>query len=138
MVWGVENDGAVRAMVGGRDYGVSQFNRATRALRQPGSSFKPYVYATAMESGFDPQSVVPDAPITWRGWSPRNYGRSYRGRVNLTTALVKSINTVPVRLARDHLGTEPIAQMARDMGVESVVRVDKIMPLGIFEVIVFD
>ena len=134
----IENGGAVRAMVGGRDYGESQFNRATRALRQPGSSFKVYVYTTAMENGFTPETGIRDAPITWRGWSPRNYTRGYAGRIDLTRALVKSINTIPVRLARDHLGTEKIAEMARRLGVESPVRTDKTMPLGTSEVTVMD
>ena len=75
----METGGAVRAIVGGRDYGASQFNRATKALRQTGSSFKPYVYATAMEHGFTPDSVISDGPISWGGWSPKNYGRSYSG-----------------------------------------------------------
>ena len=133
----MENGGGVRAMVGGRDYGESQFNRATRALRQPGSSFKVYVYSTAMENGYTPQSTISDAPITWRGWSPRNYGRSYAGRVNLTTALAKSINTVPVRLSRE-LGTENVAAMAKAMGVETPIRTDKTMALGTSEVTVLD
>src|SRR5690606_3646300 len=64
-----ETNGAIRALVGGRDYARSQFNRATRALRQTGSSFKPYVYTAAMEEGFTPESIVPDAPINWAGWS---------------------------------------------------------------------
>ena len=134
----LENGGAVRAMVGGRDYGESQFNRATHALRQPGSSFKVYVYSTAMENGFTPETKIRDAPITWRGWSPRNYGRGYSGRIDITRALVKSVNTIPVRLARDHLGTPPIAEMAKKMGVESPIRVDKTMPLGTSEVTVLD
>ncbi|SIR16192.1 penicillin-binding protein 1A [Rhizobium sp. RU20A] len=134
----VENGGAVRAMVGGRDYGESQFNRATKALRQPGSSFKVYTYAAAMEKGFTPESVVTDAPITWRGWSPQNYGRSYSGRVTLLTALAKSINTIPVRLAKDELGTEIIAETAKRMGVETPIRTDKTMPLGTSEVTVLD
>ncbi|MAZ82692.1 MAG: penicillin-binding protein [Hoeflea sp.] len=133
----MENGGAVRAMVGGRDYGESQFNRATRALRQPGSSFKVYVYSTAMENGYTPQSTISDAPITWRGWSPRNYGRSYRGRVDLMTALAKSINTVPVRLSRE-LGTEAVAAKAKAMGVETPIRTDKTMALGTSEVTVLD
>ncbi|MBW3098651.1 PBP1A family penicillin-binding protein [Pseudohoeflea sp. DP4N28-3] len=133
----IESGGAVRAMVGGRDYGESQFNRATRALRQPGSSFKVYVYATAMEDGYTPQSTITDAAITWNGWSPRNYGRSYRGRVDLTTALAKSINTVPVRLSRE-LGTDVVAETARAMGVQSPVRTDKTMALGTSEVTVLD
>ncbi len=134
----IENGGAVRAMVGGRDYGESQFNRATRALRQPGSSFKVYVYATAMENGFTPETTIRDAPITWKGWSPRNYGRGYSGRVTLTRALVKSVNTIPVRLARDHLGTKAIADTAKRMGVETPLRIDKTMPLGTSEVTVLD
>ena len=117
----MEAGGAVRAIVGGRDYGASQFNRATKALRQTGSSFKPYVYATAMEHGFTPDSVISDGPITWGKWSPKNYGRSYAGGVDLTTALVKSINTVPVRLAKDYLDIPPIKAMAEAMGVESIV-----------------
>jgi len=134
----IENNGAVRAVVGGLDYGTSQFNRATKALRQTGSSFKPYVYATAMENGFTPESVISDGPISWGKWSPKNYTRGYSGRMTLTTALVKSINTVPVRLAKDHLGIEPIRQMAAHMGVESVLSEHKTMVLGISGMTVMD
>ncbi|WP_425336259.1 transglycosylase domain-containing protein [Sinorhizobium garamanticum] len=134
----VENGGAVRAMVGGRDYGESQFNRATRALRQPGSSFKVYTYAAAMEKGMTPETVVVDAPITWRGWSPQNYARKYAGRITLMNALARSINTIPVRLAKDKLGTEIIAATAKRMGVETPIRTDKTMPLGTSEVTVLD
>ena len=126
----MENNGAVRAIVGGRDYGESQFNRATRAERQTGSSFKPYVYATAMENGFTPESVISDAPITWGRWSPKNYTRGFSGRMTLTTALVKSINTVPVRLAKEHLSIPPIKKLVEDMGIESPVFSDKTMVLG--------
>ncbi|MEI3849907.1 MULTISPECIES: transglycosylase domain-containing protein [Ensifer] len=134
----LENGGALRAMVGGRDYGESQFNRATRALRQPGSSFKVYTYAAAMEKGMTPETVVVDAPITWRGWSPQNYGRSYAGRITILTAIAKSINTIPVRLAKDKLGTDLIAQTAKNMGIETPLRTDKTMPLGTSEVTVLD
>jgi penicillin-binding protein 1A len=134
----IENGGAVRAMVGGRDYGESQFNRATKALRQPGSSFKVYTYALAMESGLTPQSTIVDAPITWNGWSPQNYGRSYAGRVTLETALKKSINTVPVRLAKEKLGIDGIVKMAKDMGVETPIRANKTIPIGTSEVTVLD
>ena len=79
----MDTDGSVRAMVGGRDYGASQFNRATDAMRQPGSSFKPYVYATALEHGLKPNSIVVDAPICLGNWCPHNYGRSYRGAMTL-------------------------------------------------------
>ena len=134
----MENNGAVRAIVGGRDYGTSQFNRATRAQRQVGSSFKPYVYAAAMEHGFTPESVISDAPITWNGWSPKNYTRGFSGRMTLATALIKSINTVPVRLAKEHLTTKPIKVLAEAMGVESPVLSHKTMVLGTSELTVMD
>ncbi|MEW9837833.1 transglycosylase domain-containing protein [Mesorhizobium marinum] len=134
----MEAGGAVRAIVGGRDYGASQFNRATKALRQTGSSFKPYVYATAMENGFTPDSIVSDGPISWGNWSPKNYARSYGGGMDLTTALVKSINTVPVRLAKDHLTIPPIKAMAEAMGVESAVSPHKTMVLGTSGMTVMD
>ncbi len=133
----MEPDGAVRAMVGGRDYGQSQFNRATGALRQPGSSFKPYVYATAMMNGFNPQSVVRDAPICIGNWCPRNYSGRYRGAVTLTTALVKSINTIPVRLAQA-IGREKIVEVAHAMGLTSELRITRSLPLGASEVTVLD
>ncbi len=134
----MDTDGGVRALVGGRDYGQSQFNRATHALRQPGSSFKPYVYAVAMEAGFTPDSIISDAPISWGNWSPQNYGRSYAGRVTLTTALVRSYNTVPVRLAHDHLGIDPIEELVSAMGVESELNGHKTMVLGTSGMTVMD
>ena len=134
----LDNNGAVRGMVGGRDYGTSQFNRATKALRQTGSSFKTYVYTTAMEAGLTPESVVSDGPINWGGWSPKNYGRSYSGRVTLDEALARSINTVPVRLARDFLSTKMIAETAYKMGVESQISLHKTMALGISGMTVLD
>ena len=130
-------DGSVRAMVGGRDYGASQFNRATKALRQAGSSFKPYIYATAMENGYTPESVVSDGPISWGNWSPQNYARSYSGKVTLTSALARSINSVPVRLAKE-LTTTKIAALARAMGVESEISLHKTMSLGTSGMTVLD
>jgi penicillin-binding protein 1A len=134
----LENNGAVRAVVGGRDYGASQFNRATKALRQTGSSFKTYVYTAAMEAGLRPNSVVSDGPINWGGWQPKNYGRSYSGRVTLSDAFMRSINTVPVRLAKDFLTTQPIADIAHAMGVESNVILHKTMVLGTSGMTVMD
>ncbi|MCX8569613.1 MULTISPECIES: PBP1A family penicillin-binding protein [Hyphomicrobiales] len=134
----IETNGAVRALVGGRDYGASQFNRATKAQRQTGSSFKPYVYSTAMEHGFTPESVISDAPISWGNWSPKNYTRGYSGRMTLATALIKSINTVPVRLAKEHLTIAPIKAMAEAMGVESPVSSHKTMVLGTSGLTVMD
>ena len=92
-------DGAVRAMVGGRDYGESQFNRATDAMRQPGSSFKPYVYATALMNGFKPTSIVVDSPVCIGNWCPKNYGGGHAGAMTLTQALVRSVNIIPVKLS---------------------------------------
>lgn len=135
----LENNGAVRALVGGRDYGKSQFNRATNALRQPGSSFKPYVYAAALETGLTPDSRVVDAPVTWRGWSPQNYSRGFRGRTTMADALARSINTVPVFLARDTLkGTERIVELAGEMGVESEISRHHTMVLGTSGMTVMD
>ncbi len=130
-------DGAVRVMVGGRDYGESQFNRATSALRQPGSSFKPYVYMAALMNGYNERSIVADAPITIAGWSPQNYGRSYRGNVTLTTALQYSINTVAVRVAHA-IGREKVVEAAEAMGVRTPIYNSKSMPLGASEVTVLD
>ncbi|WP_452303822.1 transglycosylase domain-containing protein [Microbaculum marinum] len=130
-------DGAVRAMVGGRDYGESQFNRATSALRQPGSSFKPYVYMTALANGYSPQSIVADAPITIGGWSPQNYGRRFRGNITLTTALQYSVNTVAVRLAQA-VGRDKIVETAKNMGVNTPLVISKSLPLGASEVTVMD
>ncbi len=130
-------DGAVRAMVGGRDYGESQFNRATDALRQPGSSFKPFVYATAMMNGFTPKSIVQDAPICIGNWCPHNYGGGYSGPVTLTTGLVKSINVIPVRLAQA-IGRDKIADTAHRMGITSELRITRSLPLGASEVKVLD
>ena len=92
-------DGGIRAMVGGRDYGASQFNRAVDAYRQPGSSFKPYVYTTALLNGFKPTSIVVDGPVCIGNWCPQNYGHSYSGPVTLTQAITRSINVVPVKLS---------------------------------------
>jgi penicillin-binding protein 1A len=133
----IENDGAVRAMIGGRDYGESQFNRATSALRQPGSSFKAYVYAAAMMNGFTPETVVRDAPICIGNWCPRNYSGGYSGAVTLTTALVKSINTVPVRLAQQ-IGRDKIVDTAHAMGLNTDLGITRSLPLGASEVTVID
>lgn len=134
----LETNGAVRAIVGGRDYGESQFNRATRALRQVGSSFKPYVYAAAMEAGMKPDDVVSDGPVYWGTWAPKNYGRGFSGRVTLANALARSINTVPVRLAKDRLGIPVISKLTHDLGVESKLNEHKTMVLGTSEVTVMD
>jgi penicillin-binding protein 1A len=134
----VEPDGTLRAMVGGRDYGASTFNRAVNAMRQPGSSFKPYVYATALETGkYTPDTVVVDAPVSIGNWSPQNYGRSYKGRLSLRNALRQSLNTVAVRLSIA-TGRQPIADLAHRMGVMSPIRVTRSLALGSSELTVLD
>ncbi len=133
----IENGGAVRAIVGGKDYGESQYNRATRARRQPGSTFKPYVYTYAVQKGYKPNSVVNGGPVVIRGWSPQNYNGARFGRVNLTRALVKSINTVPVRIASE-LGRGPIVELANRMGVDSPLTAEPAMPLGTNEMTVIE
>jgi penicillin-binding protein 1A len=133
----IEPLGAVRAMVGGRDYGASQFNRAADAERQPGSSFKVYVYTTAMMNGYTPSSIVVDGPITIGNWSPQNYSHSYAGPTTLMNALTRSYNTVPVRLGRA-LGLDKVIQTAVAMGVRTPLRMNRALALGTSEVTLLD
>ncbi|WP_336294062.1 transglycosylase domain-containing protein [Bartonella sp. CB169] len=128
----LDNNGAVRAIVGGLNYSKSQFNRATQGGRQPGSSFKPYVYATAIEHGLSPSSIVLDAPINWGGWSPRNNSGHYLGKVDLATALAFSINTVPVYITYKYLNrdTQPIIDLIKNMGIPAHILSHKTMVLG--------
>ena len=130
-------DGAVVAMVGGSSYGESQFNRAVNALRQPGSSFKPFVYMTAFMNDYTPESIVSDRPVHIGNWSPKNYGRSYRGPVTLKTALTKSINTIPVILSID-FGREKIIETAYRMGLTHELENSVSLPIGSSEVSVID
>ncbi len=126
-------DGAVRAMIGGRDYGDSQFNRATTALRQPGSAFKPFVYLAAVEAGFQPTDVVEDAPISIDGWSPGNFDSTFRGRITIGEALSRSINTPTVRLAQK-VGIDRVIATAQRLGIVSELRRDLSTALGASEV----
>lgn len=137
----MEPDGAVRALVGGRDYGASQFNRATDSLRQPGSSFKPYVYATALAAGIiTPTSTVVDSPVCIGNWCPANYGRSFSGSMSATTALVKSINSIPVKLSillgkgNARIGRARIIEVSKAMGLEHELRDSTSLPIGSAEV----
>ena len=138
-------DGGVRAMVGGRDYGASQFNRAVDAMRQPGSSFKPYVYATALMNGFTPKSIVVDGPVCIGNWCPQNYGRSYSGSVTLTQAITRSINVVPVKLSiamggkgGPRAGRAKIVETARKMGITAPLVDTPSLPIGSTEVSVVE
>lgn len=134
----MEPNGAVRAMVGGRDYGESQFNRATDALRQPGSSFKPFVYTAALMTGkYKPSTIVVDGPICIGNWCPQNYGRSYAGSITLINALTRSLNTVAVKLA-ENIGRGRIVDLAHSMGLKTELKVTRALPLGAAEVTVVD
>jgi penicillin-binding protein 1A len=140
----METDGAVRAMVGGRDYGESQFNRAVDALRQPGSSFKPYVYATALMHGFKPTSVVVDSPVCIGNWCPHNYSGGFSGAVTLTQAITRSINVIPVKLSialgngNPKIGRAMIKETARAAGLRTPLPDTPSMPIGADEVTVLD
>ncbi len=126
-------DGAVRAMIGGRNYGESQFNRAVAAKRQPGSAFKPFVYLTALEHGLTPDTVRQDAPIKVKGWQPENYGHEYYGAVTLSKALALSLNTVSVRLTLEFTPMAVIRTAYR-LGIASKLEPNASIALGTSEV----
>ena len=125
--------GQIKALVGGRNYADSQFNRAVAARRQPGSSFKPFVYLTALEHGLTPNTVREDGPINVKGWQPENSSREYLGPVSLTRALSLSLNTVAVRLGLE-MGPKAIISTARRLGIVSEMRADASIALGTSEV----
>jgi penicillin-binding protein 1A len=133
--------GDVRAMVGGLDYGRSQFNRAVQARRQPGSAFKPFVYAAAFDRGFTPATIMDDYPISYSipqdgrmvEWSPVNYDRQFRGPVTLRRALEESINVPTVRLL-EAVGVDPVILLAHQMGIASELRREYALALGVSEV----
>jgi len=129
----LDSKGGIAAMVGGKSYAESQFNRALRARRQPGSAFKPFIYLTALESGLTPESVVKDAPIVHKGWTPRNFDGRYSGFVTLREALARSLNTAAVRLALT-VGVAKAAQTAHRLGITSELRPDATLALGTSEV----
>jgi penicillin-binding protein 1A len=125
--------GGIRALVGGRSYAESQFNRAAKARRQPGSAFKPFVYLAALKAGYTPDSVVQDLPVAVSGWAPRNFSGDYEGTMTLTTALSRSVNSVAVRLALQ-AGPARVADEARRLGIASPLGADASLALGTSEV----
>ncbi|MDK9697801.1 MAG: PBP1A family penicillin-binding protein [Siculibacillus sp.] len=133
----LEPFGAVRAMVGGRDYSSSQFNRATDAARQPGSSFKPYVYMAALLAGKTANSTITDQPYCIGNWCPKNYGGGYYGRVSLSEAIARSLNSVPVQLAAQ-VGRDRVAAVARQFGVDLPAKPDWPFVIGAVEVHMVD
>ncbi|WP_375382057.1 transglycosylase domain-containing protein [uncultured Sphingomonas sp.] len=133
----LDRDGAVRAMVGGTDYVSSIYNRATQAVRQPGSSFKLFVYLAALEAGKKPEDTEVDAPVTIAGWSPRNDSRHNSGTVTLRTAFAYSLNTVAAKLGQA-VGFQTVADMARRFGITTPVNTHPSMVLGTSEVRLID
>ncbi len=135
--------GQIKAMVGGNDFWETQFNRATMALRQPGSAFKPFVYATALEKGMSTEDTVLDEPISFPGskpgavWSPKNYDGKYHGPVSLKTAIALSLNTAAVRLAHD-VGVPDIIELAKKCGIKSTLQPYLPLALGASDVTLLD
>ena len=125
----LDGAGRVRSLVGGVNYGQSQFDRAIDAHRQAGSSWKPFVYLTAMEAGQTPETPVVDEPVTINGWTPHNYENESLGAITLQVALAQSINTVAARLA-DEVGRDKVAATAHRMGITSQINTDPAMALG--------
>lgn len=133
----MDHDGAVRAMVGGRNYQQSQFNRATQARRQPGSAFKPVVYLAGLEAGLNPESTFDDIPVTVDGWSPRNYSGKHEGAVSMRYALARSINTVAVRVS-EWAGRGNVINAAFRLGITSEIPAHPSIALGTAEVSLLD
>lgn len=130
-------DGAVRTMVGGNDYAATQFNRAVQAQRQPGSAFKPFVYLTALEAGYDPETEVLDAPIAIGSWRPGNFNGRYRGPIPLKEALAHSVNSCAVRLA-DAVGVDAVTELAAQFGLVPPANPDLSLALGTTETTLLD
>jgi 1A family penicillin-binding protein len=130
-------DGAVLAMVGGRDYGASQFNRAVAPNRQPGSSFKLFVYLTALRAGYTPNDTIDAGPLDIKGWEPENYGNAHYGRMTLEDAFAHSVNTAAVRLAMD-VGLNKVIATARDLGVDTPLSPTPSLALGAYGVSLLD
>lgn len=122
-------DGRVLGMVGGRDYKLSQFNRAVQAKRQPGSAFKPFVYLTALKQGWDPDDMILDEPFTKGKYKPENYAGEYFGEVRLEEAMGRSLNTAAVRLM-DAIGRQPVIDTAHELGIRSELQSDLSLALG--------
>lgn len=133
----IDRDGAVRAMVGGTDYVTSNYNRATQAVRQPGSAFKLFVYLAALEAGFTAESAVVDEPVDINGWKPRNSNGRFAGDMNLRTAFAYSVNTIAAKIGAE-VGTSAIAGMAQRLGITTPINTLPSMVLGTSDVRLID
>jgi len=129
----MDRDGALRALVGGRSYSDTQFNRAVKAKRQPGSAFKPFVYLAALEAGYTPDTIVNDIPVKIGSWTPRNDNGEYLGEMPLRTALAKSVNSVAARLTAE-VGPARVAKLAKRLGIRAPLAKDATLALGTSEV----
>ena len=129
----LDRDGALLALVGGHSYAESPYNRAVKAMRQPGSAFKPFVYLAALQAGYTPDTIVEDLPVSIGGWAPRNDNGEYLGPMPLRTALAKSVNSVAARLTVQ-VGPARVAQLARRLGIRSPLAKDATLGLGTSEV----
>ncbi|KQQ80667.1 transglycosylase domain-containing protein [Aureimonas sp. Leaf324] len=129
----IDGTGAIRAIVGGRDYAASQFNRAVDAKRQPGSAFKPFVYETALEYGVRPETVMNDGPVKIGNWSPSNYDNRFRGPVTVADALMRSLNTIAAQLTAE-VGPAAVIETAKRMGIQSPLVDNASLALGTSEV----
>jgi penicillin-binding protein 1A len=129
----IRPDGAVKALVGGKNYAESQFNRAIAARRQPGSAFKPFVYLAAVEHGLTPDTIRNDAPVQYGNWRPENFSRDFRGPVPLRTALALSLNTVAVSLGME-VGPQEVVRAAQRLGIASSLQPNASIALGTSEV----
>jgi len=133
----MDRDGAVRAMVGGKDYVASIYNRATQAVRQPGSAFKLFVYLAALEAGHTAADAVVDEPVDFNGWKPRNSSRTFAGQMTLRTAFAYSVNTVAAKMGQE-VGTSAVADMARRFGITTPINTHPSMVLGTSDVRLID
>ena len=133
----IDGTGAIRALVGGKDYAESQYDRAYKALRQPGSAFKPFVYAAALEQGATPDSVRNDAPVRIGDWTPENYEKKYNGPVTLSYALAHSLNTIAAQLVME-AGPQQVIKVAHRMGIEADLQPNASIALGTSEVTLMD
>lgn len=130
-------DGAVRAMIGGKDYAESQFNRAASGRRQPGSAFKPFVFLAAIDNGLRPEDLIADGPVTIGDWSPRNFDNVLKGQITAREALARSVNTATVRVAQ-RVGIDKVTAAASRLGIASPLRRDFATALGASEVTPFE
>lgn len=133
----LDRDGAVRAMVGGTDYVTSNYNRAVTAVRQPGSSWKLFVYLAALENGYTPEDRVVDEPVDWNGWQPRNSSGRFSGEMNVRSAFAYSVNTVAAQLGAE-VGLHTVANMAQRFGITTPINTHPSMVLGTSDVRVID